>query len=444
MIKKILAIIMCMAIALSLTACSDSPSGDKTPNPLSDISAADESAFEYEYSSEYDGMIITDYLKESPKLNIPDTLEDEPVVGVDLSKCEKELTHIYFPDSVIRISLSDKTEKTVKYLGLPAAGADYEVMSKYFGEYYSPTISEFYQSNIDNQHSGFSGFKNLESISVTEKCPRFTSVDGMLFYDYNGEKILLVCPQGKSSISIPKGTTKIGNDAFYNCTKVTSITIPDSVTEIGRNGNCESLTSITYKGKTYNSSNAEEIPEELSGLFTKVRAISADSTANRIRDIIDTFLLDADTYGYGMRSNSRYVDRLEITVDSTGKWTVSGINPDHFSDKYITWDSTATATLGEEKSADMNPAKLFALHLADNFPELKYASIYAVLVGGKYCTFVAYTTDTDESIADDVAADNLVAANGDPNKNSAWDSLYEGVGSKNGYIIGTSPRIPMA
>ena len=444
MVKKVTAILTAAAILLSLTACNGD-SGGKTPNPLSDISAADESAFEYEYDSEYGGMIITDYLKESPKVNIPDTLEDEPVVGVNLSKCEKELTHIYFPDSVIRISLSDKTEQTVKYLGLPAAGADYDVKSKYFGEYFAPTIDEFYQEAIDSEYGAYTGFKNLEYISVTEKCPRLTTVDGMLFYDYNGEKILLVCPQGKSgSINLPKGTTKIGDYAFYNCTKITSITIPDSVTEIGRNGSCESLTSITYKGKTYNSSNAEEIPEELSGLFTKTRAISADSTANRIRDIIDTFLLEADAYGYGMRSNSRYVDRLEITVDSTGKWTVSGINPDHFSDKHITWDSTATATLGEEKSADMNPAKLFALHLADNFPELKYASIYAVLVGGKYCTFVAYTTDTDESIADDVAADNLVATNGDPNKNSAWDSLYEGVGSKNGYIIGTSPKIPMA
>lgn len=274
-----------MAIMLPLTACSGSPNGSKTSNPLSDISAADESAFEYEYNSEYGGMVITDYLKESPKLRIPDTLEDEPVVGVDLYKCEKELTHIYFPDSVIDIDLSDKTKHTVKYLAMPAAGADYTVRSEYFGEYFAPTIEEFYKRSIENEYSGFTGFHSLESISVTEKCPRLATIDGMLFYDYGGEKILLVCPQGKSgSINLPKDTTKIGNDAFFNCKKVTSITIPESVTEIGRCAfeNCEKLNSltipdkvttlennifddctslinVTYKGKTYNSDNIGEL-----------------------------------------------------------------------------------------------------------------------------------------------------------------------------------------
>lgn len=274
-----------MAIMLPLTACSGSPSGSKTSNPLSDISAADESAFEYEYNSEYGGMIITDYLKESPKLRIPDTLEGESVVGVDLYKCEKELTHICFPDSVIDIDLSDKTKHTVKYLAMPAAGADYTVRSEYFGEYFAPTVEEFYKRSIENEYSGFTGFHSLESISVTEKCPRLTAIDGMLFYDYGGEKILLVCPQGKSgSIDLPKDTTKIGNDAFFNCKKVTSITIPESVTEIGRCAfeNCEKLNSltipdkvtalennifdgctslinVTYKGKTYNSDNIGEL-----------------------------------------------------------------------------------------------------------------------------------------------------------------------------------------
>lgn len=157
---------MCMAIALLLTACDGNSSGGKTPNPFNDISAADESAFEYEYNSEYGGMIITNYLNESPKLRIPDTLEGESVVGIDLSKCEKELTHIYFPDSVIDIDLSDRTKHTVKYLAMPAAGADYTVMSKLYGEY-TPAIEEFYKSSIEDTYRGFTDFYSLESISVT-------------------------------------------------------------------------------------------------------------------------------------------------------------------------------------------------------------------------------------------------------------------------------------
>ena len=44
-----------------------------------------------------------------------------------------------------------------------------------------------------------------------------------------------------------KRVTSIGDYAFYNCTSLTSVTIPDSVTSIGYRAfyNCESLTSVT-------------------------------------------------------------------------------------------------------------------------------------------------------------------------------------------------------
>ena len=50
-----------------------------------------------------------------------------------------------------------------------------------------------------------------------------------------------------TSIEIPSGVTSIGGSAFLGCSSLTSITIPDSITSIGESAfrSCSSLTSIT-------------------------------------------------------------------------------------------------------------------------------------------------------------------------------------------------------
>jgi hypothetical protein len=51
---------------------------------------------------------------------------------------------------------------------------------------------------------------------------------------------------GLTSLTIPYSVTSIGNNAFYDCSGLTSLTIPNSVTSIGYQAfaYCRSLTSI--------------------------------------------------------------------------------------------------------------------------------------------------------------------------------------------------------
>ena len=72
-----------------------------------------------------------------------------------------------------------------------------------------------------------------------------------------------------TSVTIPNSVTSIGNEAFYLCTLLTSITIPDSVTWIGSNAfqSCSSLTSVTIGNSVtkiggyafYNCSSLKEV-----------------------------------------------------------------------------------------------------------------------------------------------------------------------------------------
>jgi hypothetical protein len=81
-----------------------------------------------------------------------------------------------------------------------------------------------------------SGSMTLTSVTFAEGS-QLTTIGGYAFYNCTG----------LTEITIPEGVTEIGNSAFGNCTGLTEITIPESVTEIGNNafGNCTGLTGIT-------------------------------------------------------------------------------------------------------------------------------------------------------------------------------------------------------
>ena len=111
---------------------------------------------------------------------------------------------------------------------------------------------------IDEQ--SFQNCPNLHTIQVSEKNKNYSSIDGVL-YDKNKTK-LLICPNGKTTCSIPNSVTSINDYAFYSCKNLSELIIPSSVISIGKNVfcHCSALSNIvipngikTIEEHTFNS-----------------------------------------------------------------------------------------------------------------------------------------------------------------------------------------------
>ena len=83
-------------------------------------------------------------------------------------------------------------------------------------------------------YGAFSGCKGLTSITIPNSV---TSIGRDAFYGCTG----------LTNITLPEYVTSIGRSAFSHCSRLTSVTIPNTVTSIGRSAfyNCTGLTSIT-------------------------------------------------------------------------------------------------------------------------------------------------------------------------------------------------------
>ena len=101
----------------------------------------------------------------------------------------------------------------------------------------------------DNGYIGFYALNVYTSVDIPSKL--WKTEDGFIFYEDEETCYLVGYTGAKPEITLPESCNgknyAINESAFYGCTSLTSVTIPDSVTSIGSSAfhGCTSLTNVT-------------------------------------------------------------------------------------------------------------------------------------------------------------------------------------------------------
>ena len=125
--------------------------------------------------------------------------------------------------------------------------------------------------------------------STFYNCSKLTSISIPNSVTYIGDQAFYGC-SSLTSVTISDSVTRIGSDAFRDCSKLTSVTIPNSVTSIEDNAfrHCTNLESITIPSSV-TSIGIGTIAE-----CTKLTSINLDNK-NKNFVTVDGVLYNADT-----------------------------------------------------------------------------------------------------------------------------------------------------
>ena len=180
----------------------------------------------YKYSLDEDGnATITGYSGSVSALAIPQTIDGHKVVAIGNSAFEGTcLVNVTIPDTVTEIG--DSAFAECKQLSSVQLSNNLTILGKFaFGNCTSLTSIWIPKSLKTADTSAFSGspFAGCVALQSVELETGMTKIPDNLFDS---------CP-GFTTITIPDTVTEIGDSAFAN-TNLNSITIPDSVTQIGK------------------------------------------------------------------------------------------------------------------------------------------------------------------------------------------------------------------
>jgi hypothetical protein len=192
-----------------------------------------EADFAVEITKDAKGIVITRYKGKSAAVTIPASFEGMPVLEIG-HNAFRELSHVtsvIIPNGVTVIGpVAFFTCKQLAHVTLPST-----------------------LRTIGAAAFASNGLKSIVIPSATEigdnafsNCTSLTSVTMPNNVTKIGDNAFSGC-KSLASVTIAEGVTQIGEQAFSSCTSLTTFTIPDSVKTIAKEAfeNCKSLTTVT-------------------------------------------------------------------------------------------------------------------------------------------------------------------------------------------------------